>query len=249
MRVAIDGFATGASERYVALLNSYREALRASLQQNPKDVRTRQYLRKTAMDRSLSFREAELEMLSEQITAAVSLGGEHAAEDLGLAAAADDGLTADYIDHLVEHATTELTSQIQRDLAQTMHHFQEFQLEVVMQQRNAGLPDHEAHFRAFTQANGRVSFFFKDRAGRRHMSQKFVRTMTRHTLLIGYLESYALHAAAYGARHMEVVHPDQNSEAHGIEVGFRRDQGLPLVSDLKEEVFHPNSNASLKAFF
>ena len=246
MRLQLDSFPTGASERYVGLLNDFRGMLRSAMGRDPADTRTRGLLKRSLLDRASTYRDIEIAMLELEIDTVTQSARDQVLTDLDLDDKTQLSIIDEYKERLLEHASTELTSQIQRDMAQTLRTLEEFRLEVFMQ-RQRGIPDEDAHAKALMNAREATQYFFRDRAGRNHKSQKFVRTMVRHTLLVGAMEVYAMHAAAYGADHLEVVHPDQNATYAGMRIGFRREQDLPLVADLKEDVFHPNSNATLKA--
>lgn len=249
MHSAMDSYAMGASERYLGLLNEHRDALRQVMLRRRVDARGRNILRQQLLTRSQEFRETEIAMLTMALSEWLETARSKVMSDLGLTSAGAEVVPVqDYQDKLIEFASTELTSQIQRDMAQALRHLEEFSLEVFMH-RQRGVTEDEAIANAVINGRARHQFFFSDRSGRRHPSQKFIRTLMRHTLLVGFVEVYALHAAAFGADHMLVEHPDKEATHAGMKVGITRENGLPLVSDLKDEVFHPNSNASLKAYF
>lgn len=92
-------------------------------------------------------------------------------------------------------------------------------------------------------------FFFTDALGRRYQSTVFVPQLYRHTLVTFAVQSYAEQAASLGAETATVTHPDPEHEFQGLPVALVPGvgEGYRLLTDILDQVFHPNSRAFLLA--
>lgn len=245
MKSLLDSFAMQSGERYVDLLNSFRNLLWNAMRQNPKDMRNRTYLKQTALERARLFRETEQSMFDFSLETVASKVEQMFEAETGVKIDFDKiPFAVDYMEEMRAYFGTELTSQLQRDVAQVERRLVDFSLEVFMTDRVINDPV-QAHMNALIDTRENMKFYFKDRSGRRNLSQKFIRATTRHALLVSAVELYAI-AASYVGDHMEVTHFENGAKSVGMKVGFRREQGYPLLADIRDEVFHPNSNAFLK---
>lgn len=246
----LDYHSTGAAERYVELLNNFRMFVVSAMRRDPTDSGVKTVMKRTAIDKAKRFKDSEMEIFDFALEDIVREAREQLAQDVDAVSGMSELSTpaSDYMDDLSAFYETELTSQLQRDISQASMRLNDFALEVYMQRHNE-VGNREALVRALIDSSEQVRFYFKDRSGRRHASQKFIRTMFRHTMLLAALHVYAMEASEYGASHMMVIHPENKAGVTGTKVGFRRDQGLPLIADLKDEIFHPNSRAFVKAVF
>lgn len=90
-----------------------------------------------------------------------------------------------------------------------------------------------------------LDFMQIDRTGRRRSSEVYTRLAVRHCLLLIYVESYLIAIAKNGQDLARVVYPDgklgEVFSITGATPGYR------AYDDLKNEVFHPNSTASVSA--
>lgn len=243
MRLVFDGFAMQAGERYVDVLNSFRNLLWNAMRQNPSDFRSRTYLKEASLERARVYRDTEIAAFDFALETVASQVEERIRQETGVPIRLEEiEYVGQYLDDIRSFFATELTSQLQRDIGQLERRLSDFSLEYFMAERTLNDPV-QAHMTALIDTREQMKFYFKDRSGRRHLSQKFIRTTTRHSLLIAGVELYSI-AASYVGNHMEVTHPD--GKVNGMKIGFTRAQGYPLLSDVREEVFHPNSDAFLK---
>ena len=242
-----DAAAASSSQRYVDLLNVFRNILWSTLRQDPTDMRTRDALRQNATNRARVYLEAERAWFANQIEDVAQEARTRVAVDLGITPSkeTENAFLSAYIDDLSMFMDAEITSQLQRDIAALSRRLEEFGLEVYMERQRGNSPS-EAHIKVLISANEGMSFYFRDRAGRKLNSQKFIRTVVRHALLTCWTQIYAAEAAEYGASYLTVEHPDSTKYVD-MKVGLSRDQGLPLISDIKDDIFHPQSKAYLKA--
>lgn len=88
-----------------------------------------------------------------------------------------------------------------------------------------------------------VTFYSVDRSGKQWDSKKYVRTVLRHALLTIYNESKIFRMTLQGKKVAYVQNSDINHPAHGTEFRIAPDGQGNSYDDIKDIVFHPNSNA------
>lgn len=139
----------------------------------------------------------------------------------------------------------EIIAQVHRDIAQIRQRLQTAALEVSLSARSRAIPERRAliEFRIGNQSD--LSFTFHDRTSRRWSSKKFIRAVWRHTLLAAYNESVMLTLADHGITDAIVSTVDAQAEAAGMRISFSSNSALPTYSEIRDTVFHPNSNAIL----
>lgn len=162
-------------------------------------------------------------------------------------------VTADtYTDAAQEHLQQSLNylyesinDQVRRDLQKLKSAVNTAMFEVSVSARTRRISNLTAHkeYRVIKSAD--VTFGFRDRANRMWQSDKFIRTIYRQTLLSIYNETVLLALADHGVEAAYVHHADAKSEVHGMKVALSFVQNLPIYSDIRDEVFHPNANAYL----
>jgi len=247
----LDFHSTQSAARYIDFLNTLRMFVISAMRRDPTDAGVRTVLKHTAVDRARAFKDDELDIFNFALEDTVREARELLLQDVQAVIGLTDApqATTAYMDELSAYYETEITSQLQRDISQAANRLHEFALEVFMQRTQPFISNEDAHVKALIDTSEQTRFFFSDRSGRRHVSQKFVKSVMRQTLLLAGLHAYAVEAVLSGAQYMIVTHPENKAGVSGTKVGFRREQGLPLISDLKDDIFHPNSKAFLKAVF
>lgn len=159
-----------------------------------------------------------------------------------------DALTERVTDHLraaQQYAADELLAQINRDVALMRRALQRVSLEVYAAARSRGISERQALIEYRIGNNAELDFAFHDRTNRKWSSRKFVRTLWRHSLLSVYNEVVMLTLADHGLRRARVVHLDPNAESHDSLIAFSSSSELPTYSEIRDTIFHPNSNAIL----
>lgn len=238
-----------ASERYVSFLNSLRGTLSTVIRSDPADVRTRRELRMSAFAIARTFIDVEMKLIEQDLDDVADYQFRRAVSEAGLQAADID--RAEILDDLLaetaDHLETEMRAQIERDVAQLLKRHKDFQLEVHLISLTERVDPRSAQFRALMRHSDQVRFFFKDRSGRRYPSQKFIRTVYRDALLQAGNEIYMLTAVDVGFKKARVVHPDRNAGVNDYVFPLNPDTGQGSYVEIRDEAFHPNSNAILKA--
>lgn len=158
----------------------------------------------------------------------------------------------DFVDAAVEHLQHSLNylyesinDQVRRDLAKLKSAVNTAMFEVNVSARSQRISHLSAHREYRVIKSGDVTFGFRDRANRVWQSEKFVRTLYRQTLLSIYNETVLLTLADHGVDAAYVHHADGKAEVNGIKVALTFSQNLPIYSDIRDEIFHPNANAYL----
>jgi hypothetical protein len=93
--------------------------------------------------------------------------------------------------------------------------------------------------------NGGPMFRFMDRAGRNYKSSKGVRDTIRLHLINAYNELYMAAVFEHGHDIVQITHPDPNYKWFGKQVAIVSGRDLPTFYEVRDEIFHPSSEARL----
>lgn len=141
----------------------------------------------------------------------------------------------------------ELIAQIHRDVATLRSAIRGAALEVSLSQRARGISGQAAlmEYRIGNQSG--LKLMFRDRNGRQWTARRFVRTMWRQALLGVYNEIALMTIADHGLDRAVVRHMNgDKAEVDGMIVAIGSNTKYPTYSEIRLEVFHPNSNAVLE---
>jgi len=140
----------------------------------------------------------------------------------------------------------ELSVQIERDIAFLKHSLRRTILQVNLAARSKGVP-HRAALMEYRIGNAaELHFFFHDRGNQKWPSRKFVRAVWRHHLLAVYNEVVLMTLADHGLEKAQVSHLNPTSQYHGQVIAMSAGSSLPIYAEIRNEVFHPNSDAILR---
>ena len=133
---------------------------------------------------------------------------------------------------------TSIRAQVIRDVETLVQRYREFAIEAqIFPSANKTIA-----------AMDRVNFEFMDRTGRVYSSTKYIRTTWRQTLVSLAAEFYLIGAISNGATSVTVQNPDPENQWVGFEFNLTDyAQSMTSFLDVRDEIFHPNSNATLKA--
>lgn len=244
--VILDSLSVKAGERYVNFLLSLRGVLSASSGVPVKDNRAFANIRMGSYEVAQTFMESEVEFFERDLQSLQDRARALAQSDVLSGAPSKTLVLSDYADELVTWFRQELRSQIERDINTAVQKRREIALDATLMARSKGYSEEVAYQLASSRRGG-VNFYFKDRAGRKYPSQKFIRQLYRQGLITIAIESYALEAAAYGVAELEIVHPDNNHGYVGERITLVEKPNMLTLAEVRDEVFHPNSNAFLRA--
>jgi hypothetical protein len=89
------------------------------------------------------------------------------------------------------------------------------------------------------------SFRFQDRVGRNFKSSKHIRDTVRQVLRNVWNEVYMDAVFDHGHQTVTITHQDPNFKWFGAEISLVSGNDLPTFYDIRDEVFHPSSEARL----
>jgi len=146
---------------------------------------------------------------------------------------------------LEDFAEQEHEAQLMRDAAQVLRFHRQRAYEARLRATTHGVDYQQAIMDVRIKSMGdKRTLWFTDRAGRRIASHKHIRRFWRGLLRDAYMQTLAESLALSGALRARIVHPDPRYNHFGSVVHL--DGTSPGLSDY-ENVFHPNSQASLLA--
>lgn len=241
--------AEGAGERYLtvifALRGSYDRALSAN---SPLAPQTNKLLSRDVFNISRMHLESEEKWLEELVWEVASQAITDALQALDLGNSSPDGMDAlsDHLSAIWEHLRSEIAVQLERDASAIVQKHRKLGLQVKTQANATGWSESATliHLRMSDRA---LKFYFQDRAGRKWPSQKYVRTVYRGTLLALYNEVYLFTLAERGQRRAMIWHSDPNHRYAGTLIALDDDPKLTTYESIKEDAFHPNSDAVVRA--
>ena len=165
-----------------------------------------------------------------------------------LATPAAETLTDAVRDHLGDaenYLLHELSIQIERDIAFLKQSLRKAALQVTIAARAQRIPLRAALIQYRIGNTTELHFFFHDRRNQKWPSRKFVRAVWRHHLLALYNEVVLLTLADHGIETAMIRHADPNYHSHGLVIAMSSGTSLPTYSEIRNEIFHPNSDAVL----
>lgn len=237
--------AEAASQRYDLLVRSWRSLYQQAL--NSSDFGSAQSFTRVENDayriaRSFldgeadQIHEAMLEIASEAQTATLKQMSVSGALELSDAALV-------HLNDAEQYLHGEIATQIERDVMFLMQSLRKSALQVRLSSQSRRVPVRQALMEYKISTSTELQFFFHDRGNQKWPSRKYVRAVWRHNLLHLYNEIVLLTLADHGIDKAVVSHMDPKSEFHGLEVSIATNSALPTYSEIRNEVFHPNSNA------
>lgn len=238
--------AAAAVERYGHFLNILRSQSDSAFRRGATNEEVRNQARSTSADAARKYLGVEHGWLNEDTADVARAAYRQARVDLGFP---DPGITiedrfADFIFEAAAFAVRILAAQVERDLVSLMQHMRQTAQRVDLYARSGRHTISSASAAVMLEDNQTPAFRFMDRLGRRFKSSKHVRDTYRAHLLHIYNEVYMDVVADHGHESVLVWHPDPNFKWFEERLAIvSSDAELPLYYDVKEEVFHPGSDA------
>lgn len=233
-----------AGQRYKALLLTFENVVKDIIYEaDPGYPSVRKRAKKNAYDLARTYLEDEVihveQSIAQEIRDAVSttleLMGKSYAEpihqvDLNAA-------------NLAEELDQNVRTQLERDIISVDKTLREFSIRslLISKGRKIAKKDALAWLRTNTTVNPK--FDFMDRAGRSWASEKYIRGVYRHTLLLTWNYSAMLTMAARGVSEARIAYPDETHEYHGTVISLAEEGTMITWDQVKDDVFHPNSSA------
>jgi hypothetical protein len=234
------------SRRYLGLVDAWRHFHeRAIMSPDFGTARGMTALREQAYGNARSFLHAEQVMIQE-ISHQIALQARRDALNDQSATVTADTLSeriAELLTSSLSDLENEITVQIERDIAFLVRSVRNAALEVETAATAQQISRVAAKVQFRMRDRGELKFYFKDRQNRKWPSQKFVRTVWRQHLLDTYNETVLATLADFGIDQAMVVAPGSNNDR--VLVTVLPGSELPTYRELRDEIFHPNSEAYL----
>jgi hypothetical protein len=144
-----------------------------------------------------------------------------------------------------EYLLREISVQIERDIAFLQKSVRSTYLHVAIAARANRIPLRTALMQYRIGNASELAFFFHDRRNQRWPSRKFIRSVWRQHLLATYNEAVLLTLSDHGVDVAQIDHSDPKSDNHGMIISVASNSTLPTYAEIKDVIFHPNSEAVL----
>lgn len=232
-----------AAGRYQNFLNILRSQVDAVMRNGPTDIRLRDEAVGVATDAARQYASYEQGCLNESAMDAAYCGYETCCEDLDMPS--PDGLEEHhaFIFEVAAYAARTIAAQADRDVVTMAQQIRDNGLRVDFNMRS-GMSLGAAAASVLVENAINPVFKFADRLGRTYKSSKLVRDTVRQNLLHTYNELYMQTAFEAGHDTLEVTHPDPNFKWFGKQLSIvSNDAGIPTYHEVRDEIFHPSSDA------
>lgn len=207
-------------------------------------VRDEIFHRSLELARTFSARE-QAELNDDAQTVAID-AHERALTELGARSETIPDRFAEFIFSAALYSTRLIAAQAERDVMSLMQHISTNAMRVDLYVRSGRHTASSAAAAVMIEDSQAPAFNFIDRAGRRYKSTKHIRDIYRASLINISNEVFMDVVASAGHDSIFVQHPDPSYKWHGAELlVISGAEGLPLYYDVKDEIFHPSTNASV----
>lgn len=232
--------------RYVTFTELLRGQADMALRRGPVNEKVRQETNSVAREAARSYASLEHAYLNDHTADIARAAHDQAIEDLGLKPRDMPDRLAEFIFSAAAYTAQLIAAQAERDTVAVAHQVRSDALRVDLYARSGRHTETSAIAAVVLDSGQGPSFRFVDRLGRRFKSTKHIRDTYRHHLLSVYNEVYLDTVADHGHDTVRVTHPDTNYKWNGDTLALVGDQGdFPLYYDVRDEIFHPSSNAIL----
>lgn len=239
--------AEAAAQRYGLLVEGWRALFKQALDARdfgqPRQI---SQMRKQVYDMAARYLNAEEDMAHATFSDIASEAHQTTLRDLGSVDARElTDAASDHQNALVSYLRQELAIQIERDIAFLERSLRKTAIQVTMSARAQGISVLSALISYRIGNAQELQFFFHDRQNRKFPSRKFVRGLWRHNLLGLYNDIVLMTLADHGVTRAQVRHVNAGAETNGMLITILTNTALPSYGEIRDEVFHPNSDAIL----
>lgn len=240
--------ASAAADRYVLLVNGWRGVYSAAFHSSDVSApRTISEAERQGYGLARTYLAGERAAIASATENIAANARRDALTHLGLGSSATlSERTSELLGASQSYLDTELAVQIERDVAFMKQTLRQAALAIHLEASTRGIPLKTAMVQYRISNSGELRFHFKDRQNRKWPSQKFVRSAWRQHLLGTYNDTYIATAAEHGNSLFQVEHPDAGHSAAGLQFTILNNTALPHYSEIKDKVFHPNSEALVR---
>jgi hypothetical protein len=242
----LNRLADSAAARYQGLLTGFEGALAGAL--NGRDWRSgraRNSLRRAVYEAANVWLETERNLLVDALDETAEIAVRGVEDAIGSKMDPISSAILDHVAALAQELEHNLRLQIERDSVAVMGALRDAALRSVLRGRGASPRVGRSLGVIRDDTLSSVVFTHSDRAGRRWLSTKYIRTAWRQALVYAGAEAALLRMSEIGLDLAVVTHPDAAHEGSGRRVALVDGaKGEPWTL-LREEVFHPNTHAGL----
>jgi hypothetical protein len=240
--------AEAAVRRYGFFLNVLRGQAEMVFRRGARNEALRNEAVSVARGAAGTFLSAEQNLIAEDSLAVAEGAYETAMRDLGISVGELPEHIVDFSEQSSYYISRVIAAQAERDLMTMAQHNQAVAQRIDLYVRSGNHTDQTAAAQMMVEDNQMPAFRFMDRLGRRFKTTKHIRDTYRQHLLNIYNEVYLDTVAGYGRTTVRIDHPNTDYKWYGAELAIVTDRNsadYPLYYDLKEEIFHPSSQASV----
>jgi hypothetical protein len=240
--------ASAGVERYGNFLTILRGQSESVFRRGSTDENLREEAMRTAHDAARAFLGLEQAWLNEDSIEVARNAHSAALTDLGLSDTGLEDRFADFVLSSAAYVSRIIAAQAERDIMTMVQHIQATAMRIDLYVRSGRHSPATAAAQVMIEDNQMPAFRFIDRMGRKFKTSKHVRDIYRQHLLHVYNEVYMDVVATHGHDSVFVDHPNPDYKWFGEELAIVTggpDEALPLYYDVKDEIFHPSSEATV----
>lgn len=246
MNLRLTEMAAAAVERYGNFLTVLRSQSETVFRRGPTEEELRNEALSVAQGAARSFLGLEQAQINEDTTEVARTAFKRALSDLGLPDATLEDRFADFVFSSAYFISRIIAAQAERDIMTMAQHIQTTAQRIDLYVRSGRHSPASAAAQVMIEDNQMPAFRFIDRMGRKFKASKHIRNIYRMHLLHVYNEVYMDVVATYGRDSVRVDHPNPDYKWFGEELAIvtgGSNPDLPLYYDVKDEIFHPSSEA------
>jgi len=238
--------ASAAVDRYANFLDVLRAQSDSVFRRGPTDETLRNEALAVAQGAARSFLGSEQGQINEDTAEVARRAYSDALADLGAPDDVIEDRFAEFIFSSTYYVTRMLAAQAERDIMTMAQHIQSTAQRIDLYVRSGRHSVSSAAAQVMIEDRQMPAFRFVDRMGRKFKASKHIRDTYRQHLLNTYNEVYMDVVASFGRDVVWIDHPNPDYKWFGERVAIvsgGSEPDLPLYYDVREEVFHPSSEA------
>lgn len=237
-------FVEQSGERYANFLNILRSQVDVVMRRGPTSEMMREEARGVADGAARTYAGYEQGALNDVGIDIANEAWRQACADLGLAEKPIPDNYHEFIFESMAYTARLIAAQADRDVVAMAQHIRNNAIRIDMNVRGGKSPS-QAAAAVMMDDSQNPAFRFVDRIGRNFKSSKHIRDTIRQNLRNVWNEVYMDAVFSHGHETVTITHPDPNYKWFGVEVSLLSDRGTPTFYDIRDEVFHPSSEARL----
>jgi hypothetical protein len=241
--------AEAAVVRYGYFLDVLRSQADVVFRRGPTDGRARDEAVAVAQDAARAFLSTEQGQVNDDSAEVARRAHSAALSDLGLSDAPLEDRFGEFVFSAAYYTSRVIAGQAERDVMTMAQHIQSTALRIDLYVRSGRHSLSSAAAAVMLEDRNAPAFKFMDRMGRRFKATKHIRDIYRQHLINIYNEVYMDVVASHGHEIVRVDHPEPTYKWFGepllIVTGATNTEDFPLYYDVREEIFHPSSRATL----